>query len=89
MAQEPARIIWSAESVGRFKELGHRTRDQILKRVALLERMPMLFQVEPDGRWAGLRRFRSRSVIVFYTYWHENHPVYIEAIVPRRSDRSE
>ena len=87
MAQEPARTVWSQEAVTTFQQLDPRTRDQILQRVDLLKQMPMLFQVEQDGRWAGLRRFRSWNVIVFYTYWHENHTVYVEAIVPARSDR--
>ena len=88
MASKQSRIIWSEESVAAFKQLGHSTRDHILWRVELLKNMPMLFQVEPDGRWAGLRRFHSLNVVVFYTYWHDNHTVYIEAIVPARSDRS-
>jgi hypothetical protein len=88
VASKPARIIWSEASVSAFKQQSDATREHILWRVELLKNMPMMFQVEPNGRWAGLRRFHSLNVIVFYTYWHENNSVYIEAIVAARGDRS-
>lgn len=45
-----------------------------------------MYQVENTGRWAGLRRFVAEVWIVFYMYWDEENTVYIEAIVPARSD---
>ena len=47
-----------------------------------------MYQVETAGRWAGLRRFFTDQWVVFYMYWDEDHTIYIEAIVPARSDRA-
>jgi mRNA-degrading endonuclease RelE of RelBE toxin-antitoxin system len=85
VASEPPRIIWSKESLDKFQRLEHQTRDQILRRVEFLKNSPMLYRVELEGRWAGLRRFRAIEVIVFYTYWHQDNAVYIEAIAEARS----
>ena len=86
MASEPPRIIWSQEALEEFRRLEHRTREQILRHVEFLKTSPMLYQVELQGPWAGLRCFRALEVIVFYAYWHQEHTVYIEAIVPARSE---
>ena len=83
MASEPPRIIWSKESLDTFQRLEHRTREQILRHVEFLKTSPMLYQVEVQGPWAGLRRFRALGVIVFYTCGQQDHTVYIEAVLPR------
>jgi hypothetical protein len=85
VASRPSRIIWSNEALSSFQELGDLTREQILRRVALLRQYPMMYQVEMRGQWAGLRRFIAAEVVVFHTYWQQDHTVYIEAIVPARS----
>ena len=70
------RIIWSQESLDKFRRLEHQTRDQILRRVEFLKHSPLLYRVESEGRWAGLRRFRADEVIVFYAYWQQNHSLH-------------
>jgi mRNA-degrading endonuclease RelE of RelBE toxin-antitoxin system len=87
VASEPPRIIWSKESLDKCQRLEHRTREQILRRVEFLKTNPMPYQVETQGPWAGLRRFRALELIVCYTYWHQDNTVYIEAIVPARSEQ--
>ena len=86
MASEPARIIWSEEALNGFRGLLYESREEILRRLALLETNPMMYQVEERGRWAGLRRFYSDNVVVFYAYWQQTHSLYVEAIVPARSE---
>ncbi len=39
-----------------------------------------MYQLELEGRWAGLRRFIAQSWVVFYGYWQAENTVYIEAI---------
>ncbi len=46
-----------------------------------------MYQVEMQGRWAGLRRFFVRAWVVFYAYWRSVNTVFIEVVVPARSDR--
>jgi hypothetical protein len=37
--------------------------------------------VEPEGRWAGLRRIYAKNWILFYAYWRPENTVYIVAMV--------
>ena len=85
MASPPSRIIWSQEALSSFQQIGDGTREQILRRVALLRHFPMMYQVEAQGQWRGLRRFIVAELVVFHSCWHPEHTVYIEAIVPARS----
>ena len=87
MAQAPARVIWSQEAFHRFQSLPFAAREGILKRVDLVRVFPRMYQVEPEGRWAGLRRFVIESLIVFYAYWESERTIYLEVIVPARSGR--
>lgn len=85
MASQPSRIIWSQGALNSFQDLHDSTRQEILRRIELLRDFPMMYQVEQRGQWAGLRRFVVPGVVVFHNYWHDEHTVYIEAIVPARS----
>lgn len=88
MAQAPPQITWSEESFSRFRGLSFSTRQEILKRIGYIKANPLMYQVELQDRWAGLRRFITQSWVVFYAYWPAEHTIYVEAIVPARSDRT-
>jgi len=85
VAEPPRRIVWSESAVEEFQRLPDSRREHILRRVRLLAASPLMYRVEHSGRWAGLRRFHALGLIVYYTYWHQDETVYIEAIVPARS----
>lgn len=87
MAPAPPRVIWSEESFHQFQTLSFSVRQAILKRIDFVRAYPQMYQLELDGRWAGLRRFIVQPWVVFYGYWQAEHTVYIEVIVPARSDR--
>ncbi len=47
-----------------------------------------MYAVETFGRWAGLRRFFVKHMVVYYAYWAQNATLYVEVIVPARSSRT-
>lgn len=86
MASSAARLIWSTEAFSAFQGLPPSIGTEVLRRIELLAIYPRMYQVEPNGRWAGLRRFFVRDRVVYYSYWDPDHTVYVEAIRPARSE---
>jgi mRNA-degrading endonuclease RelE of RelBE toxin-antitoxin system len=49
-----------------------------------------MYQVEDEGRWAGLRRLYVGEWKVFYSVWEPTSAIYIEIIVhAKRADPDE
>ena len=89
MALEPLRITWSEEAFSTFRALPSGYREQISRRIGLLKNHPRMYPTELAGRWAGLRRFHSVGWIVFYAYWQAENAIYVNVIVPERTDYTE
>ena len=88
MASRPCRLVWADEALRTFQSLPRPVREEILRLIDLLIVFPEMYAVETFGRWAGLRRFFVRGLMVLYAYWPESETAYIEVIVPARSSRS-
>ena len=63
-------------------------RSEILELTEQLAVFPEMYAVETFGRWAGLRRFFVKHMVVYYAYWAQNATLYVEVIVPARSSRT-
>lgn len=86
MAPEPPAIVWTEEAFRNLQRLSPDIREQTLLKLEVVRRFPRMYQVQGTGRWRGLRRFLVANQKVYYTYWKENHTLYVEALWPARAD---
>jgi hypothetical protein len=84
LAQEPRRVIWAPSAFAELQLLPYPIREGFLNRIDLVERFPEMYQVETQGKWAGLRRIPYRSMILFYICWKQDQTINVEALVHAR-----
>jgi mRNA-degrading endonuclease RelE of RelBE toxin-antitoxin system len=85
VAPPSPRVVWTREARFRFEDLASPIRAEILQKIAVVETHPRMYQVEPGGRWAGLRRFRVHNWKVYYAFWEAENTIYIEVLWPARA----
>lgn len=86
MASQPPPITWTEESFTAFRQLPFEIRQLIVDKLDTVQRYPRMYQVQPSGRWRGLRRFLVRNWKIYYVYWDTTHTTYVEAIAPARAE---
>ncbi len=85
MAPPSPRVVWTREARFGFEDLASPIRAEILQKIAVVETHPRMYQVEPGGRWVGLRRFRAHNWKVYYAFWEAENTIYIEVLWPARA----
>ena len=77
-----AEVIWPQSLVDLMLEMPDREREQIFRKVALLETFPEMHAVRTSGRFRGHRCFVGGSSLVYYRVVDDK--VHLRAIWPAR-----